>query len=614
MDDIVTPEIDLDRFFEMTADILVIAAADGYYKKVSPSFIRTLGYSERDVLTTPILDFVHPEDLEETTAEFNKLRRGEPIVQVENRVRHKDGSYRRFSWSARPDPNSELIYCVARDVTELQHTKQRLQQIVSVLDSEMIFAVTDRRGRITEANDKFCEVSGYSRDELIGSTHAIVNSGQHPPGFFKSMWQTISAGRIWSGLIQNRRKDGSTYFVQSMITPLYDDQGEISNYLAIRFDTTRHVKVREELGKTLKVLNLTGAIAKVGGWEMDVATGELTWTDETFRILEVEKQEDSKPMLPEGLELFVEEHKPIIEAAVEACATKGIPYSLELKARTAKGNVLWVYTNGQAEYVDGEIKAIYGTIQDIQKQRETQEAYERERMKSIHSSKLASLGEMAAGVAHEINNPLAIISGSAQLIPRFIENPEKVLARVEEIERSSRRIERIVNNLRRFSRSDSEHNFEQHDLNNLVKEACVLLAARFKRLMIPVRIESEVSDAWIRCDDVAIEQVIINLVNNAIDAASESDEPRVTLGVRRRKNRIELIVEDNGPGIPADVRERVFEPFFTTKRPDAGTGLGLSITQGIIEDHGASITLAECRDGTRFIVTFPQLVDESHAI
>ncbi len=614
MDEGLSPKLDLDKFFEMTADILVIAGDDGYFKKVSPSFCNTFGYSEEELLATPFLDFVHPDYVAGTLAELEGLVRGELTIDFENLFRQADGTYRSLSWSARPDPETGLLYCVARDVTELNYTRRRLQQIYDALTAETIFAVTDCDGQLIEVNDRYCEISGYTPDELIGKTPAVLSSGRHPPEFFEEMWTTIASGRVWSGLIENRRKDGSLYFVQSTIIPMNDDQGEVSNYLAFHFDTTRHVQVKRELSKTLQMLNLTGEIAKVGGWEMNVADGEITWTDETYAIFGIPRQPGRPaPTHDEGLQLFVEEDRHFLLSALERCVSHQTPYSLDLRIRRQDGEIRWVNTSGYPNSVDGQVVTVFGAIQDIDERKKTQEAYEAERMKSIQSSKLASLGEMAAGVAHEINNPLSVIYGSTQLMARYLEDPERMVSRIAEIEKSSRRIERIVNSLRKFSRSDEGHNFERHDLNELVREALILVDAKSKRHMTALTYQSTIDDAWIRCDEVEIEQVVVNLINNAIDAAKDSDDARVDVRLGASERGFELSVTDTGPGLPDDIRERIFEPFFTTKRGGEGTGLGLSITKGILDDHNATIVLDEDAEHTRFVVTFQPWLDEEEA-
>ena len=344
------------RIFELSPDLHAVADDQGYFIEVNQSFFRTLGYTRDDLLETVFMDFIHPDDFAATEEIYARLLKGERCVDFENRYRHKQGHYLLFRWNAQLDQETGYIYAVARDVTQEKNQEQELKQLERVVSEASIYSETDANGVITKANDLFCELSGYDEQELIGQTHRIVNSGTHPDKFFENLWQTISSKKIWSGLIINKKKEGDLYYVHAIIAPIFNFEGEITKYISIRHDITESVTLKKETTRLLGILNETNALARIGGWELDVESGELTWTDETFRMLEVEKQPDQKPVLPEGIQLFVPEHQQIIETAVERAISFGEPYSLELQAQTGKGNVLWVYTDGRAHYEGGEVK------------------------------------------------------------------------------------------------------------------------------------------------------------------------------------------------------------------------------------------------------------------
>lgn len=602
-------DLDFKRFFELSDDMLCIER-DGYFIEVNHSFREILGYNKEELLSKPFIEFIHPEDKKATLKAAHKLLKDGAILNFNNRYLAANGKYRTFSWSAQADPQNGLTYGVATDITEQLNQTNRLNQIEQTLFSETILVTTDKQGVITEVNDKFCEISGYAREELVGRTHKVVNSGLHPRSFFSEMWKTISSGRIWSGVITNRKKTGELYYVLTIVSPILNHEGEITSYFAIRQDISESIQYQAEFSKTLSILNETSAIAKVGGWELDIASGELTWTDETFRILEVEKRDSQKPMLPEGLQLFVADHQPIIERAVSRAIELGEPYDLELKAQTAKGNVLWVYTNGKPNYVDGKIVSLSGTIQDIDAKKKTELNLDLERQKSIQTSKLASLGELAASMAHEINNPLGIISAYTELMMQSPDISDYFASKLAVIFRSCERISHIVTNLRKFSRFDEVEELVDCSMNKIVKEAISLSKPRLKRDLVAIDYE-ECDEINILCSEIQIEQVILNLINNSIDATKNLSDKWIRIDVNKDAQKVLLRVTDSGTGIAKEVQEKIFSPFFTTKKAGEGNGLGLSIIEGILKDHGATIEYDNGYINTSFVVSFP-VVEREH--
>jgi PAS domain S-box-containing protein len=229
---------------------------------------------------------------------------------------------------------------------------------------------------------------------------------------------------------------------------------------------------------------------------------------------------------------------------------------------------------------------------------------EQERMKSIHNSKLATIGEISAGVAHEINNPLAIIAGSINALNRCKEDPEKFNSRANSILRSVERIAKIVNNLKKFSRYNETSEFAYVPLSAIVKEALEMVETKANQLAVDIKFGNQFNGS-IFCSDLEIEQVIINLVNNSIDAIRNLSEKWIEVSSWENNGKIVLRIQDSGNGISRDVEKKLFEPFFTTKPIGEGTGLGLSISKDILERHHATIKLNREISHTCFEVNFP---------
>lgn len=244
----------LDRFFDFSQDMLCIVSEDGYFRRVNPAFTRVLGWSAEEILTRGYLYFIHPDDQAAVLLEIEKqVVGGEKVEKFEVRLLHQDGSWRLLSWVSTLGEGG-LMFATACDITERRKTEllvarsaKELADIKAALDQHAIVAVTDVRGIITYANDKFCAISKYTREELIGQNHRIINSGHHPQAFFVEMWKTIANGRVWQGEIRNRAKDGSFYWVETTIVPFLDDHGKPVQYIAIRTDISERKRVEEAI-------------------------------------------------------------------------------------------------------------------------------------------------------------------------------------------------------------------------------------------------------------------------------------------------------------------------------------------------------------------------------
>jgi PAS domain S-box-containing protein len=591
------------RFFDLSMDMFCIANKEGYFVQVNEAFSQVLGYTRDQLLAQPFMNLVHPNDIEGTLKELDKLNQGTTVLNFSNRYQHINGHYLTLSWSSQTCPDNGLIYAIARNITEQLNQTNRLEQLERTLNKESIITVTDKRGIITEVNDRFCDISGYTREELIGRTHNIVSSHSHSKEFFKDLWRTVSSKNIWSDVIKNKNKCGEYYYVNTIITPLVDHEDNIVAYLSIRQDISSSIQHQSDLSKTLSILNETRSIAKIGGWELNAVSSALTWTNETFRILEVEQKNELQPLLPLGLSLFTPKYQSIIENAVNRALEFGESYSLELEAKTAKGKLLWIYTNGKANYENGKIVSLSGTIQDIDTRKRAQISYDLERQKSIQSAKISSLGELAASMAHEINNPLGIISGYSELMLQTDDINKNMSSKLEVVLKSCSRIAHMVSNLKRFSRTEEKHEYVKRPLAAIVHEAISLAQPRLKRELVEVQFIKDKS-ITLKCNEIEIEQVVLNLINNSIDAVKKLPNKWIKLSLQIVEGFIELRIVDSGKGIPQNVQKKIFTPFFTTKKPGEGTGLGLSIIASILSDHGALITYDHESENTSFLITF----------
>jgi C4-dicarboxylate-specific signal transduction histidine kinase len=230
--------------------------------------------------------------------------------------------------------------------------------------------------------------------------------------------------------------------------------------------------------------------------------------------------------------------------------------------------------------------------------------------KVTQSAKMSALGEMASGIAHEINNPLAIIQGHLSKMRTLIENDvlenDTLMDSVHISSKTVSRLGKIVEGLRKFARDGEGDPFQKVELYQIVNEVLGLCQEKFNNHNIKINIPPISRGIVLECRQIELCQVLLNLLNNSFDAISDRPERWVDLKIADRDNEVEVRVTDSGKIIPVEIRQKIFQPFFTTKMIGKGAGLGLSISKGIIEGHQGSIKLSDGGRNTEFVILLPK--------
>jgi PAS domain S-box-containing protein len=254
---------------------------------------------------------------------------------------------------------------------ETEHRRQeararlRLEQLRMAIDEHAIVSTTDTGGRITYANDKFCALSGYRREELLGQNHRMVKSGLHPASFYDELWNTITAGKVWHGEVCNRHKDGTHYWVEATIVPILDTHGRVTQYLSIRTDITAQKQKEEELRISNERFSRGQAFANIGTWDWNIQTGELYWSERIAPLfgypggdLETSYENFLNAVHPDDRQAVID--------AVNASVERNLPYEIEHRVVWPDGQVRWLLERGAVmRDAQGKPQHMLGVVQDI---------------------------------------------------------------------------------------------------------------------------------------------------------------------------------------------------------------------------------------------------------
>lgn len=347
------------------------------------------------------------------------------------------------------------------------------------------------------------------------------------------------------------------------------------------------------------------ALSKIGSFEVCAKTRATTLSRQAFRNLGMEPVADASLA-------FIERVHPEDWARVEQSFTNavqnGSSYVCDYRIVTPDGAVR--HMHGIVEPVldvNGQATRFFGTFQDVT------EALERD-LKLIQASKMASLGEMASGIAHEINNPLTIIGGTMSQLGRQLDRgtlaPDRVREAIEKIDGVVQRISEIIKGLAFFAREGSRDPLVVASAADILTKTLELCSQKFERSGVELQVELAKDDLVFACRPVQVSQVLLNLLSNAYHAARSTDSAngkpfvRVEVALEDETN-VAFRVMDSGPGVAEEMRHKIMQPFFTTKELGHGTGLGLSISQGIVQTHQGRLELSTSSPLTCFVASFP---------
>jgi PAS domain S-box-containing protein len=470
------------------------------------------------------------------------------------------------------------------------------------LDQHGIVSITDVSGRMVYVNDKFCQISGYDRQELLGLNHRVLNAGVHPQAFFTDMWRVISSGAVWHGEVCSRAKSGALFWVQATIVPVRDKAGKPTQYIAIRTDITERklmeAQVREAGARLREVTeNVPVAVYQLhlapSGWRsIDFCSPALG------RICGVSHEE----AMADARVFLAQIHPDDMQAVVADFArstTSGTNWAMEFRVlHKVTGEMIWVHSEMQTKRAsDGGI-LWNGYLADISESKRVSQELHRAKESAELANRAKS--DFLANMSHEIRTPMNGIIGMTELAldTQLDEDQRRYLLTVKS---SSEALLKVINDILDFSKIEAGQLLVEKipfNLGRTVGDTLKVLAvsAHTKRIELVCDIESDVPMSVLG-DPGRLRQILMNLIGNAIKFTSQGE---VVLRIRlasegNGQGQVLFTVSDTGIGIAQSKLASIFDPFSqedsSITRRYGGTGLGLTISARLVEALGGCITV-----------------------
>ncbi|RXK85010.1 PAS domain S-box protein [Chlorobaculum sp. 24CR] len=569
-----------------------------------------------------------------------------------------------YAYLLKPVSINRLGINIRNALTEFELRNKLMLFSAAITQLPLGVVITSDQGIIEYSNPGFTALSGYTEAEAKGQSMSILNSGANSKHFYRNFWETISAGKIWQGEIVNKKKNGERYTEYCIVCPITGPDAEIVHFISIKQDITQRKKEQEALAESEQSFQELADLLLQPVFEIDL-TGNIIFSNKAGLDLFGYTRSD----IAQGFEatrLFAPEERLRVLQNMTA-RVKGISFdNHEYITQKKDGTTFPMLIYTEPIIRRGVPIGIRGLGIDITERKrneekllelnQTLEERVRERTQELEvthqqmilQEKLASIGQLAAGLAHEINNPVNFVrinfatlredvNDLGQLVreyrslfeniresgpmPEALEkvkslekklNVDALLNELPELFDDSRRgferIGTILSSMRNFS---FQHALDQRvpfDLNQGIRDTLIIAQNEYRYYAeVDTRL-AELPPA--ACNPEQINQVFLNLVVNcahAIASQKRHEKGRIIIETGYDEEVVWCTIADDGPGIPPEIRNRIFEPFFTTKEPGKGTGLGLSISYDIIANkHGGTLAVS-CppQGGSVFTIRLP---------
>ena len=610
-------EAELRTIIDAIPQLIVSLRADGTFLSANQAVLDYTGLTKEEVRTESFGDVFHPEDTERLRDQRDlAISRGVPF-EYERRVRRKDGQYRWFLIQYNPlrDQRRELIrwYAAGTDIDDrkraedaLRASEHELRQMVDSVPG--MIAVANSAGQQEYANKRFLDFTGTTVEELRGfdGLNLLIHPDERE--MVINEWLRCSAlGQPLELDHRLKRFDGVYRWVRVRVDPLLDDRGRIVRWYGLLTDIDDQRRAEEALRDSEQHLRL---LVETIPALVSRTTAEGTPDYVNRRIVDYTGQELEQT----GWHVFHPDDRNSHWQKFRHALESGEPWEDTFRLRRADGEYRWFHERSEP-LLDrsGRVVCWYFVSVDVNDNREMEEALRSTRRKLSAAMQIATVAEMSASIAHEINQPLASVVTNAHACQTWLShdppNLERAQATLERIIRDGHSAAEVVRRIRALFKEAAPVKAPL-DINQIVAEVLRVLSDELRDNSIVVETELAVDLPRIVGDHVQIQQTLINLVHNATEAMAVLIARPKSLVVRSRREGDHLLVEVRDFGVGIKDPTLVFEPFFTTK--ESGMGMGLSISRSIVEAHGGRIWATANEDaGTTISFTLPLASERS---
>ena len=553
---------------------------------------------------------LHPDDSQRVVDNFASAHASQQAFQNVCRVKRHDGQWRWFYAQAIPRraDDGRFIGFVgsALDITEQKQAELSLAESQTTFHQladnlQQVFWLADqRKPELIYVSPAYEKIWGRTCESAYRDPLSFVE-GIHPDDrarIVDSVSRQIK-GEATDETYRVVRPDGELRWVRDRAFPFRDDTGNVYRVAGLADDITEIKLAEDALRASEAHLADAQRIGRIGSWEWHLVSGEVWWSDELYRLLGVEK-DAFHPSLESFLELVVPEDRQSIRDYLNLALEDGETFVISYRIKGTDGSLRYHNCEGQLERNEkGKPVCLRATVRDNTERQRVQ-------MQLRRAERLASLGTLAAGIAHEINNPMSAAWTAASTAQELKDHPEArgMFAEcLDAVVSSVQRCQVIIENVLRFARKESSEK-KPCDLNDIVRQAITTTNHFVKQHECEIELNLAEDLPPLTVNVAEIEQVVVNMIRNAIQAGQAT---RISLSTVKGVHFARIIVADNGQGISEENLDRIFDPFFTVgPTPETGTGLGLSISHGIIQDHGGRIDVeSELGRGTKFAILLP---------